>query len=63
MPLLTLNLRCENVKYPARKHFEKTNINRKMKSKKKKRIFFATFIYFEMDSTEIVIIRLIIKSP
>ena len=26
MPLLTLNLSCENVKYPARKHFEKTNI-------------------------------------
>ena len=26
MPLLTLNLNCENVKYPARKHFEKTNI-------------------------------------
>ena len=25
MPLLTLNLSCENVKYPARKHFEKTN--------------------------------------
>ena len=28
MPLLTLNLSCENVKYPARKHFEKTNIVR-----------------------------------
>ena len=27
MPLLTLNLSCENVKYPARKHFEKTNIS------------------------------------
>ena len=27
MPLLILNLSCENVKYPARKHFEKTNIN------------------------------------
>ena len=26
MPLLTLNLSCENVKYPARKHFEKTNM-------------------------------------
>ena len=26
MPLLTLNLSCENVNYPARKHFEKTNI-------------------------------------
>ena len=26
MPLLILNLSCENVKYPARKHFEKTNI-------------------------------------
>ena len=26
MPLLTLNVSCENVKYPARKHFEKTNI-------------------------------------
>ena len=26
MPLLTLNLSCENVKYPAQKHFEKTNI-------------------------------------
>ena len=25
MPLLILNLSCENVKYPARKHFEKTN--------------------------------------
>ena len=25
MPLLILNLGCENVKYPARKHFEKTN--------------------------------------
>ena len=25
MPLLSLNLSCENVKYPARKHFEKTN--------------------------------------
>ena len=25
MPLLTSNLSCENVKYPARKHFEKTN--------------------------------------
>ena len=25
MSLLTLNLSCENVKYPARKHFEKTN--------------------------------------
>ena len=25
MRLLTLNLSCENVKYPARKHFEKTN--------------------------------------
>ena len=25
MPLLTLNLSCENVKYPARKHFEQTN--------------------------------------
>ena len=25
MPLLTLNLSCENLKYPARKHFEKTN--------------------------------------
>ena len=25
MPLLTLNFSCENVKYPARKHFEKTN--------------------------------------
>ena len=27
MPLLTLNLSCENVKYLARKHFEKTNSN------------------------------------
>ena len=27
MPLLTLNLSCENVKYPERKHFEKTNIS------------------------------------
>ena len=27
MPLLTLNLSCENVKYPARKPFEKTNTN------------------------------------
>ena len=26
MPLLTLNFSCENVKYPARKHFAKTNI-------------------------------------
>ena len=26
MPLLTLNLSCENVKYPAQKHFEKTNM-------------------------------------
>ena len=25
MPLLTLNFSCENVKYPARKHFAKTN--------------------------------------
>ena len=25
MRLLTLNLSCENVYYPARKHFEKTN--------------------------------------
>ena len=25
MPLFTLNLSCENVKYLARKHFEKTN--------------------------------------
>ena len=25
MPLLTLNLGCENVKYPAQKHFEKIN--------------------------------------
>ena len=25
MPLLTLNLTCENVKYPVRRHFEKTN--------------------------------------
>ena len=25
MPLLTLNLSCENVKYPARKHFGKAN--------------------------------------
>ena len=25
MPLLILNLSCENVKYPARKHFEMTN--------------------------------------
>ena len=25
MPLLSLNLSCENMKYPARKHFEKTN--------------------------------------
>ena len=25
MPLLTLNLSCENMKYPAREHFEKTN--------------------------------------
>ena len=25
MPLLTLNLSCEDVKHPARKHFEKTN--------------------------------------
>ena len=27
MSLLTLNFSCENVKYPARKHFAKTNIN------------------------------------
>ena len=30
MRLLTLNLSCENVKYPARKHFEKTNIRMKV---------------------------------
>ena len=26
MPLLTLNFSCESVKYPARKHFAKTNM-------------------------------------
>ena len=29
MPLLILNLSCENVTYPVRKHFKKTNINNK----------------------------------
>ena len=33
MPLLTLNLSCENVKYPARKHFEKTNIQEGCKNR------------------------------
>ena len=32
MPLLTLNLSCENVKYPVRKHFEKTNTTRPIKT-------------------------------
>ena len=34
MPLLTLNFSCENVKYPARKHFAKTNMNKNAQKNK-----------------------------